>query len=68
MGETEVHLGYLYHNPDTGREWAPSHPIESGEVPDAEDVCPATLKALHAELMQAWEMLAEERANRKATP
>lgn len=34
--------GWVFFNPDTGIEYATSHPIESGEVPDAEDVRPAT--------------------------
>lgn len=55
-------FGYLYHSPDTGIEWAPNHPVESGEVPDAEDVRPATIYELHSELMQAWELLQEARA------
>jgi hypothetical protein len=61
----EVHYGYLYFNPDTGIEWAPQHPVESGEVHDAEDVRPATLAALHAEMIAAWKMLQEERAQHK---
>lgn len=34
--------GFVYHNPDTGEEYSQNHPIESGEVPDAMDVRPAT--------------------------
>lgn len=38
-------------------EWSASHPIESGEVTDAERVRPATAKELHQELMDAWDSL-----------
>lgn len=34
--------GFVYHNPDVGTEYAPSHPVESGEVPDATDVRAST--------------------------
>ena len=34
--------GYVYYNPDTGLEWSENHPVESGEVWDAQDVRPAT--------------------------
>lgn len=34
--------GWRYWNPDTGVEWAPSHPIGSGECDDAEDIEPMT--------------------------
>ena len=34
--------GWSYLNEDTGREWAPNHPVESGEVPDATEVEPMT--------------------------
>lgn len=60
-----THYGYLYFNPDTGIEWAPNHPIESGEVPDAQDVRPAGLKELHAEMEAAWHLLHEEREGHK---
>ncbi len=30
--------GFVFFNPDTGTEWASDHPIDSGEVPDAECV------------------------------
>lgn len=59
QGAGEPAKGWLYHCPDTGTEWSDNHPLESGEVSDAEDVRPATLDALHAELMAAWEVLAE---------
>jgi len=44
--------GYVYFNPDTGTEWAESHPVESGEVSDAQDVRPAT--AAEATFAQGW--------------
>lgn len=31
-------MGWSHLNPDAGREWSPSHPIESGECDDAEDI------------------------------
>lgn len=34
--------GFVYHNPDVGTEYAPSHPVESGEVPDATDIRAST--------------------------
>ena len=46
--------GWLFTNPDTGTEWAPQHPVESGEVPDAEDIRPATASILREELREAW--------------
>lgn len=57
--------GWLYHCPDTGTEWSEQHPVESGEVPDAEDVRAATATAFLNELIPTWEALAEERALRK---
>lgn len=57
----EPHLGWLYHNEDTGTEWSEQHPVESGEVPDATEVRPATLENLKAELMASWVSLAEAR-------
>lgn len=38
----ENHHGWVYWNPDIGTEWAPTHPVESSEVPDADDVRRAT--------------------------
>jgi len=58
--------GWLYHNPDTGTEWAEQHPIVSGEVPDATQVRAATATAFQNELIPAWEDLAEETNRRKA--
>lgn len=48
-------FGYVYHNPDTGTEWAEQHPIDSGEVPDATDIQAADLAVLHSNLMLAWQ-------------
>ena len=46
--------GWLYQNPDTGIEWSEQHPVRSGEVPDAENVRPATADALRELLLEAW--------------
>jgi hypothetical protein len=51
---SEDHHGWIFHNPDTGMEWSEDHPIDSGEVPDAEAVQAATAGVLHAYLMDAW--------------
>lgn len=67
LRESDPHsFGWLYHNPDTGLEWSANHPIESGEVDDAEDVMPATAERLVGVLSEAWERVAEveSRANR----
>lgn len=40
--ETPALFGFVYHNPDVGTEFAPNHPIQSGEVHDASDIRPAT--------------------------
>lgn len=52
--ESEHHLGWLFFNPDAGTEWADSHPIESGECEDAEELRPATLNNLKEELLSTW--------------
>ena len=67
MTAGEDHFGYLFHNPDTGEEWSENHPVESGEVEDAENVRPATAKALHELLIEAWSELEDARAD-LATP
>jgi hypothetical protein len=54
-------VGYLYDNEDTGREFAEQTPVESGEVPDATNVAPATAAALLPELLTAWKELGEVR-------
>jgi hypothetical protein len=58
---TEPSHGWFYFNPDTGTEWAEQHPVESGEVPDAENVRPATLSAVRGEMFDAWEALEAQR-------
>ncbi|MBI1690482.1 MazG-like family protein [Methylorubrum sp. DB1722] len=63
----EEHFGYLFHNPDTGYEWSESHPIESGEVEDAENVRPATAKVLHELLIEARSELEDARADLYST-
>lgn len=55
-------LGWLYHNPDTGTEWAEQHPVESGEVPDATDVMPGSAVHLHHHMICAWDDLRREEA------
>lgn len=46
-------VGWLYQN-DDGPEWSESHPKESGEVPDARDIRPATAGELLAMLKATW--------------
>lgn len=48
-------IGWLFHNPDTGVEFSESHPLKSGEVPNATDVRRATAAALLAELLLTWD-------------
>jgi hypothetical protein len=55
-------IGWLYYNPDTGVEFSEQHPVDSGEVKDAENVRPATADVLKAELFEAWKILEEQRA------
>ena len=57
----EPHEGWLYHNPDTGEEWSLNHPVESGEVEDAENIRPATAAILKDMLIQAWDDAEERR-------
>ena len=47
-------VGWLFFNPDAGLEFSENHPIESGEVPDAEKVREATSETLLVELLSAW--------------
>ncbi len=51
--------GWLFFNPDTGTELSENHPVRSGECDDAEDIRPATKRALRDELVSAWRALAE---------
>lgn len=52
-------VGWLYDNEDVGREFSTNHPVESGEVPDATNITPATAPVLLNEMTQAWQMLSE---------
>lgn len=56
---SEHHKGYIYFQPDTGTEWSEDHPIEANGSEGVEDVKPATLDVLHAELISAWNALEE---------
>ena len=47
-------IGWIFFNPDAGVEFSENHPIESGEVPDAENVREATSETLLEELLSAW--------------
>ncbi|MBV5271165.1 MAG: hypothetical protein JZU55_16270 [Afipia sp.] len=53
--------GWLYDNEDTGREYSVDHPIESGTVPDATNIVPATADTLLTELKSAWQAWNEDR-------
>lgn len=53
--------GWLYDNEDTGREYSEDHPVESGEVPDATNIVPATAENLLAELKASWQAWNEDR-------
>lgn len=44
--------GWVYHNEDTGEEYARNHPVESGEVPDAARICRSTEQEDH--LWSEW--------------
>ena len=61
---TDAH-GWLFCNPDTGIEWLDQHPIESGEVPDAENIRPASAEEVVTLLREAWNDLAAEHAARE---
>ncbi len=49
----EPGTGWVYFNPYTGEEYAPNHPIESGEVPEATGVRRAT--AMEDHLHSVWQ-------------
>lgn len=55
QGVSDKPIGWLYHKPATGIEFSERHPIKSGEVPDAENVRPATDENLLSELMLSWQ-------------
>lgn len=54
MNEQRESVGWLFLNPDTGVEFSKSHPVKSGEVPDAEDIQLATAPILLKSLLSAW--------------
>ena len=58
-------VGYLFHNPDTGTEYLPYHPVESGECLDAENIRQAMGAELLSELQSAWESWAEDRSEKE---
>ena len=53
-GDRESPVGWLFFNPDAGVEFSENHPIESGEVTDAENIREATSETLLEELLSAW--------------
>jgi len=57
--------GWVFWNPDSGEEYAPNHPLESGEVPDAVNIRRST--AQEDVLWQAFQGEAE-RAHALSTP
>ncbi|MBF0858199.1 hypothetical protein HKD24_03095 [Gluconobacter sp. LMG 31484] len=56
--------GYLFYNRDTGTEYLPYHPVESGECTDAENIREATRSELLSELQGAWVSWKEDRAEK----
>ena len=52
--DRESPVGWLFFNPDAGVEFSENHPIESGEVTDAENIREATSETLLEELLSAW--------------
>lgn len=63
--------GWLYHS-DDGPEWSASHPVESGEVPDARDVREATALELvkaYRDVCDAYQegVTSEAKAHARAT-
>lgn len=63
MSDVETSLGWIFNNPDTGREYSKQHPVTSGECDDATHIVPATAANLLAELKLAWEIAEEERVS-----
>lgn len=57
--------GYLFDNPDTGTEYLPHHPIESGECQHAKNIRKATAVELLATLHDAWEGWEADRDEKK---
>ena len=62
------HYGWIFLNPDTGIEWSEQHPVESGEAVDAENVRPATLAELKAQMVSAWSDLMDREASDDRAP
>lgn len=58
--------GWLFWNPDTGEEWASDHPIESGEVPDAQNIRSATASVMVAAYTDRCVELAERAVSNAA--
>ena len=58
-------VGYLFDNPDTGTEYLPYHPIESGECQYAENIREATSDELLSELQAAWTSWKEDREEKE---
>ena len=54
-------IGWIFFNPDAGVEFSENHPIESGEVTDAENIREATSETLLEELLSAWKDWEEDR-------
>ena len=61
----EMSVGYIFHNPDTGTEILPYHPVESGECLDAQDIRQATAEVLMEKLVSTWEEMANEHRERE---
>ena len=61
----EMSVGYIFHNPDTGTEILPYHPVESGECLDAQDIRQATAEVLREKLVSTWEEMANEHRERE---
>jgi hypothetical protein len=58
--------GWVFWGPDSGEEYAPQHPVESGEVPDAEQIRRST--AQEDVLWQAFQAEAERAHKLSTTP
>ena len=67
-GTNDDQIGWLYFNPDAGTEFSPDHPVESGEVPDADRVRAATVENLLSELQESWELLGQTRRQLRELP
>ena len=67
-GTNDDQIGWLYFNPDAGTEFSPDHPVESGEVPDADLVRAATVENLLSELQESWELLGQTHRQLRELP